>query len=95
MLNAVLGVFASILWIGSYGLFFFRDLLEWWRYRPYRQAMSEMERLEAVRHYAAWVRSMSPPPSRAQVEPAMVPVRVTPPIGGSPVPFPGRRMIGS
>jgi len=95
MLNAVLAFLAMLLWFSSYVLFFLPDVLRWWHDRPYRNAMSEIERLQAVREYAAWVRDMPPPPPRRRAGPVMVPVPVKPPIGGSPVPFPGRRMIGN
>jgi len=94
MLNAVLATVAAILWLSSYAMFFAGDMLRWWRMRPYRHAMSEFERLQAVRAYAAWVRNIPPPPPRPARGPVVIPVPEVPPVRGVVAPFPGRRMAG-
>jgi len=73
---------------------FLGDAVRWWRVRRYDGARSEVERLAAVRAYAAWVRDMPPPPPRANPAPALVPVAENPPIRGVIRPFPGRRVVG-
>jgi hypothetical protein len=97
MLNAVLATIAMLLWLGSYGLFFARDLRRWARERPYRRLVNEMERLEAVRAYAAWVRNMPPAPVRPRSASgaSVVPTPVLPPVRGAVRAYPGRRLLGN
>jgi hypothetical protein len=95
MLNAVLAIIALFLWMGSYGLFFARDIRRWARERPYRRMLSEMERLEAVRAYAAWVRNIPPGPARPRPGKSIVAVPVVPPVRGTVRPYPGRRLLGN
>jgi hypothetical protein len=73
---------------------FLGDSVRRWRLRPYDGARSEMERLAAVRAYAAWVRDMPPPPVRTKPQVAVVPIAENPPIRGVIEPFPGRRIAG-
>jgi hypothetical protein len=94
MLNATLAAIAAVLWLTTYGLFFAGDIAGWWRLRPYHRAVSEMERLQAVRTYAAWIRAMPPPPPRPPRGPLLIPTAEHPPIGGVIVPYPGRRIAG-
>ncbi len=96
MLNAVVAIGAAVLWAGSYVLFFLRDLRTWWRLRAYRAEMSEVERLDAVRTYTAWVRNMPPAPSRRRATGGtVVPTPVVPPVRGTVFPYPGRRLLGN
>ena len=96
MLNAVFAIGAGLLWVGSYVLFFVRDLGTWWRLGAYRSATSELERLEAVRAYTAWVRNMPPAPARRRgAGPSVVPTPVVPPVRGTVFPYPGRRLLGN
>jgi hypothetical protein len=95
MLNALLATLAATLWLSSYGMFFAGDIARWWRLRPYREAMSEFERLQAVRAYAEWVRNPPPAPVREKAGPALVPEAELPPIRGVIGPFPGRRIASN
>jgi hypothetical protein len=94
MLDAVLAIVAFTLWVSPYVLYFAHDVYVWWRLRPYRRAMTEYERLQAVRSYATWVRNMPPPPPRGPRGPLTVPTPVRPPVQGAVRPYPGRRFLG-
>jgi hypothetical protein len=94
MLNVVLASVALCLWVASYAAFFARDVRTWARERPYRRLIAEMERLEAVQAYAAWVRNMPSPPPRPYPGPALRPTPERPVVLGGPGPYPGRRFLG-
>jgi len=104
MLNASLAVVAVGVWIFSYVLFFARDLRRWWRMRHTRRQHEAVARERAIRAYAAWVRNIPPPRSRAPIMPvpvpmpmpqtSLVPVRTIVPVHtGVVVPFPQRRRL--
>lgn len=91
MLNSVLACLAVLTWGASYWLFWERDLRRWWKGRHQRRAQEAKAREQAVRDYAAWVRNIPPPRSRAPVMP--VPMPPAPPQSaparqGVVVPFP-------
>lgn len=99
-LNVSLATTALAVWGGSYALFFARDLRRWWRNRHARRQRQAAMREQAIRAYAAWVRNIPPPRSRAPILPAPLPIPV-PPAARAPrrsavvVPFPqGRRAEG-
>jgi hypothetical protein len=85
---------AAVLWAGVRALALLGNVLRWWVLRSYQHALSEMERLEAVRAYNAWVRDMPPAPLRPRPGPAVKPTPVVPPVRGVVAPYPGRRMAG-
>lgn len=93
MLNTVLAWTAAAVWSAAYGIFFARDVRQWWRTRGQRRAHKQAERARAVAAYAAWVRNIPPPPSRKPVMPPPAPPRRPAPAGrysGNVVPFPRR-----
>jgi len=92
MLNSIIATIAALLWLSAYTLFFIGDVARWWALRHHRQAMSEIERLRAVRAYATWVRNMPPAPPRPGRGPVLVALPERPPVRGTIVPFPGRRI---
>ncbi len=95
MLDTILAAVAAVVWIAAYGVYFSGDLRRWWRGRHRRRAAIAAQREEARRTYAAWVRNIPPPPSRAPILPAPPLVSPRPPngSGGVVVPFP--RTAGS
>ncbi len=92
MLNSIIATIAALLWLSAYTLFFIGDVARWWALRDHRQAMSEIERLRAVRAYAAWVHNIPPAPPRPDRAPVLVPVPERPPVRGPIVHFPGHRI---
>ena len=93
MLDTVLAIAAGIVWGTAYGWFFATDVRRWWRARGSRRAQATAEREQAKRAYAAWVRNIPPPRSRAaQFPPPPPPAPPRPPLpqGGTVIPFPRR-----
>jgi hypothetical protein len=89
MLNTVLASVAALVWSIAYGWFFLTDLRRWWRARHRRRAQAAAERERARLAYAAWVRDIPPPRSRAPVmPPAPLPAALPPRRSGVIIPFP-------
>jgi hypothetical protein len=92
MLDTVLAIAAGIIWGTAYGWFFATDVRRWWRGRHRRRALAAEAHEQEKRAYAAWVRDIPPPRSRAAQfpPPPPAPPRQPLPQGGTVIPFPRR-----
>jgi hypothetical protein len=90
MLNTVLAVLATALWVGAYGWYFSGDLYRWWHRRRVRRAYAAQRRAQDAASYAHWVQNIPPPPSRVRLPPPRRAAPPTPAREGVVVPFPRR-----